>query len=483
MTAIQPQQGGTQRDREAEEKAGEFQGALAAATGQNPQAAATTPKKVEQVSLGNTEAAQAIVPGSVHAKALPVEAKAAKSDDRGQQLQALNPMAAHEVRTAGLNTASAIAGPKPWSRDWVFDPNDRVVAEMTKNAGLSMAGSEAGSPGLAGASDDAVRNYMNELSALLASAEASEAGLVEQPESRPQGKTVTGLSGAEFIGAMNAARGENQEQSAGQENGSGSQSRGRELKLVPGAVGKPSTESSIEANTFERSLKSKPQVLKRTLDEMPNTAGAGMSHLNVTGPTNALSTQNGMAIGTQAVTGHVVQGSMARERLSSEALASVGTQIKGLGANGGEVRIRLKPENLGELHLRVATQGNSVGLQIQASDDRAKQIIEDSMSFLKESLAAQNLTLGRVDVNVGQAGSSSNSGQFNDSQRDQAAFQQQQGWGQGSQSGSQNSSGQSNGGWEAQNAGGNVHKLSTAQAASSSARSASAGTGRLNVFA
>jgi flagellar hook-length control protein FliK len=108
------------------------------------------------------------------------------------------------------------------------------------------------------------------------------------------------------------------------------------------------------------------------------------------------------------ITGHVTQGAMTRERLSSEALSSIGTGIRNLGSQGGgEIRIRLKPENLGELHLKVVTRGNEVGLRIQASDDQSKRIIEESMGYLKDSLSANQLTVARVEVTVAQAGASS----------------------------------------------------------------------------
>ena len=71
------------------------------------------------------------------------------------------------------------------------------------------------------------------------------------------------------------------------------------------------------------------------------------------------------------------------------------------------MKIRLNPDHLGELHVKVMTRGNQVGLQIQASDERARKILEESMSSLKTSLAAQHLTLGQFDLTVAQAASPS----------------------------------------------------------------------------
>ncbi len=97
----------------------------------------------------------------------------------------------------------------------------------------------------------------------------------------------------------------------------------------------------------------------------------------------------------------VVPGAMAQKRISTDGLIGIGTGIHRLTAQGGgEFRVRLKPDNLGELTIRVIANGNQVGLKIQASDDRAKKILEDSMSYLKESLSGQNLSLNSVDLTV-----------------------------------------------------------------------------------
>lgn len=112
--------------------------------------------------------------------------------------------------------------------------------------------------------------------------------------------------------------------------------------------------------------------------------------------------------------GHVVKGAMARERLSSESLLGLSQGVRSLTPHGGgEIRMRLHPENLGEVFVRVATLGNQVSLRIQASDPGARKILEESLQFLKDGLASQNLSLGRVDLGVvsSQTGQLTQSGQ------------------------------------------------------------------------
>ncbi|MCC7441684.1 MAG: flagellar hook-length control protein FliK [Bdellovibrionales bacterium] len=131
---------------------------------------------------------------------------------------------------------------------------------------------------------------------------------------------------------------------------------------------------------------------------------------NAVGSEGELAASAGAAAGTHAaarplesppqqITAQVVPGAMARERLAT---ASVGTISSGIGSlkerGGGEIRLRLNPEHLGEIHLRVATHGNEVAIQVRASNDKAKGVLEESLSALKESLAGHRLVLGKVEI-------------------------------------------------------------------------------------
>ena len=51
------------------------------------------------------------------------------------------------------------------------------------------------------------------------------------------------------------------------------------------------------------------------------------------------------------------------------------------------------------------TRGNEVGLKIQATDPGAKKVIEESIQYLKESLASNSLQLTRFDVQLAGSGS------------------------------------------------------------------------------
>jgi flagellar hook-length control protein FliK len=121
------------------------------------------------------------------------------------------------------------------------------------------------------------------------------------------------------------------------------------------------------------------------------------------------------------VQAQVTTGSMAQDRIASASLAGISSNIRNFAAQGqgGEIRVKLHPENLGELHLRVVTDGKQVGIQIQASDEKAKKILEESLSDLKDSLSKHQLSLGTVDFAVGNTQGTFSSDMGNDARQNQ----------------------------------------------------------------
>ena len=96
----------------------------------------------------------------------------------------------------------------------------------------------------------------------------------------------------------------------------------------------------------------------------------------------------------------VTQGTAGKAILSHDALNQISNQVNLMSKakQDGEIKIRLKPDHLGELMMSVKTNGQHVSLQIKAQDHESKRIIEESLGRLKDSLATQSLDLGKVDV-------------------------------------------------------------------------------------
>lgn len=205
------------------------------------------------------------------------------------------------------------------------------------------------------------------------------------------------------------------------------------VKVAPAdpgdGIGKTSLKeqfAAIRAQENEQEKFSKDKLPK----DKPSEVGIGGENLKAI-HFEASSTRNSGGVEPKTeITAQVVPASMAKNRLSSDAVIGVSTGITQASLKGGgEIRIKLKPEHLGELTVRVFTDGVGVGLKIRASDENAKKIIEDSMQYLKDSLSVQNLVLNQVDVSVGgnQNLQSGNDGQkfFENFQENMAGFQDQ----------------------------------------------------------
>ncbi len=103
--------------------------------------------------------------------------------------------------------------------------------------------------------------------------------------------------------------------------------------------------------------------------------------------------------------GPVIEAPVTREAsgktiLSLDSVHRISEQVNLLGKarQDGEIKIRLKPDHLGELVMNVKSRGNEVSIQIKTHDLEAKKIIEESIGRLKDSLSMQNLSLSKVDV-------------------------------------------------------------------------------------
>lgn len=73
---------------------------------------------------------------------------------------------------------------------------------------------------------------------------------------------------------------------------------------------------------------------------------------------------------------------------------------------GGEVKIKLNPENLGEVSMKMSVDGDKVQLALDTSTHEAKKLIESSINELRATLSASKLSLETVKVDV--AGKSDN---------------------------------------------------------------------------
>lgn len=69
---------------------------------------------------------------------------------------------------------------------------------------------------------------------------------------------------------------------------------------------------------------------------------------------------------------------------------------------GGEVKMDLKPEGVGQVRLKVSVQDGQVNVQMLTQNDEAKRLLEKGLHELKSNLAAHQLKVENVKVDVGQ---------------------------------------------------------------------------------
>jgi len=88
---------------------------------------------------------------------------------------------------------------------------------------------------------------------------------------------------------------------------------------------------------------------------------------------------------------------------------------------GGEMKLQMTPEGLGQVHLRVSVQDGQVQVQMLTESDAAKKLLENGLNDLKSNLTAQKLHVEslKVDAAADSAFKKFEQG-FQDSQREQA---------------------------------------------------------------
>lgn len=72
-----------------------------------------------------------------------------------------------------------------------------------------------------------------------------------------------------------------------------------------------------------------------------------------------------------------------------------------LQKGGGEMKMQLKPEGVGEVHLKVQVKDGQVAVQMLTESDSAKKLLESGLDDLKTSLAANKLHVDALKIEVG----------------------------------------------------------------------------------
>ena len=78
----------------------------------------------------------------------------------------------------------------------------------------------------------------------------------------------------------------------------------------------------------------------------------------------------------------------------------VARAFQSIGDEGGEVRLRLSPPELGSLRLQVKVQAGALSAHIEADTPQARSVLLENLPILRQRLAEQNIRVDQFDVDL-----------------------------------------------------------------------------------
>jgi flagellar hook-length control protein FliK len=256
--------------------------------------------------------------------------------------------------------------------------------EQPKNSLQASALAEAAlaaqkSPVADDVADDSSRDGFDEVEGLsaLGSKESSAAKL----SSSLEGMTVAQASSS-FDGGMN------------QQNGQGSSDlSGSQGKNFMGQVKK--SQAAETAKTGGKSFAAETGEAKN--DSEASSANDSSAFSNVSG--------SQMSLDKRPLVGSPAAMIVDPKATDKDQAVNVRELIKQaqvmLRRGGGEMKIEMSPEGMGQIHLKVAVENGHVNLQMITESDAAKKMLENGLHELKAGLAAHKLHVERAQIEIG----------------------------------------------------------------------------------
>lgn len=133
----------------------------------------------------------------------------------------------------------------------------------------------------------------------------------------------------------------------------------------------------------------------------------------------------GAAAGAGAVANKPEAGT---DAMKDENIREIMNQAKYLVTKGGgEMTVRMTPEGMGEVQLKVALENGKINIEMNSQDKSVKKMIEESLSDLKSSLASHQMRVEHVKINNVTAVDTNNQSQFqSDANSSNSSFQNRQ---------------------------------------------------------
>ncbi len=122
---------------------------------------------------------------------------------------------------------------------------------------------------------------------------------------------------------------------------------------------------------------------------------------------------HGITTDFKAVTNNQIKAEAVKNVNPQEVITQIVDKIKiDVKANSSEVRMTIKPESLGEVSLKVATENGIITAQFIAESQRVKEIIESNFNQLKDALNQQGINISQMSVSVSQGDKEKHMQQF-----------------------------------------------------------------------
>jgi len=147
------------------------------------------------------------------------------------------------------------------------------------------------------------------------------------------------------------------------------------------------------ANSAENKtdLMSSDDTADESLDKSADESVDTMPVTGMTQKTEILNTQNSARPGTPVIRG-------ADDAANTRQLVETAQMLAQKG--GGSMKIKLRPEGLGFVELKVGVNGGKVDIQMITENNEVKRLLEGGLSELKSGLVQHKLTLDNVQVDT-----------------------------------------------------------------------------------
>lgn len=128
---------------------------------------------------------------------------------------------------------------------------------------------------------------------------------------------------------------------------------------------------------------------------------------------------SGISNNTKVFNSSLPKTQVLRNINNTEVVAQIMEKIQvSVKPNVSEIKMLLKPEELGEVSLKIATQNGIVTAQFIAESQKVKEIIEANFNQLKDMLSEQGINVGALEVNVSSNGEEQ--GKYNNFEQSQS---------------------------------------------------------------